>query len=116
MHPYLLRAPFALIPDVVQYQIVHRPDRLLVRVVPRRQSPSGLVETVTAAVRVAVVDAGAAIDVSVTAVDRIERESGHAAKVKLVVSEVPKSLDGASPMPGCPFPVPPLPTPSGGVR
>ena len=39
--------------------------------------------------RQAVAAAGARIDVSVVAVDRIEREPGHAAKVKLVVSEVP---------------------------
>jgi hypothetical protein len=33
--------------------------------------------------------AGAAIDVEVVVVDRIERATGHAAKVKLVLSEVP---------------------------
>ena len=89
VHPYLLRAPFTLLPEVVQYQIVHRSDELLVRVVPRRRSASDLVERVEAAVQRAVADAGARIDVSVVAVDRIEREPGHAAKVKLVVSEVP---------------------------
>jgi hypothetical protein len=80
-------APFALLPEVVQYQIVHRSPELLVRVVPRRRSD--LVARVGAAVRRAVADAGARIDVSIVAVDRIEREPGHAAKVKLVVSETP---------------------------
>jgi phenylacetate-coenzyme A ligase PaaK-like adenylate-forming protein len=89
VHPYLLRAPFALLPEVVQYQIVHRSPELLVRVVPRRRSAPDLVERVEAAVRRAVADAGARIDVSIVAVDRIEREPGHAAKVKLVVSEAP---------------------------
>ncbi len=89
VHPYVLRAPFTLLPEVVQYQIVHRSDELLVRVLPRRRSASDLVARVEAAVQRAVADAGARIDVSVVAVDRIEREPGHAAKVKLVVSEVP---------------------------
>jgi phenylacetate-coenzyme A ligase PaaK-like adenylate-forming protein len=89
VHPHLLRAPFALLPEVVEYQIVRRSHELLVRVVPRRRSPCDLVERVGAAVRRAVADAGARIDVSIVAVDRIEREPGHAAKVKLVVSEAP---------------------------
>ncbi len=89
VHPYVLRAPFTLLPEVVQYQIVHRRDELLVRVVPRRRSEPDLVERVETAMRTAVAGAGARIDVSVVAVDRIEREPGHAAKVKLVVSEVP---------------------------
>ncbi|MET0832047.1 MAG: hypothetical protein ABWY62_06655, partial [Acidimicrobiia bacterium] len=91
VHPYLLRAPFTLLPEVVQYQIVHRSDELLVRVVPRRRSASDLVGRVEAAVRRAVAGAGARIDVSVVVVERIEREPGHAAKVKLVVSELPPS-------------------------
>ena len=89
VHPYLVRAPFTLLPEVVQYQIVHRQRR------PARQGGA------PAAIRLrpggagrdchahAVAGAGARIDVSVVAVDRIEREPGHAAKVKLVVSEVP---------------------------
>ena len=88
VHPYLLRAPFALIPEVVQYQIVQRPDRLLVRVVPRRGSAPELPDQVAAATRQAVAAAGASIEVSVDVVERIEREPGHAAKIKLVVSEV----------------------------
>jgi phenylacetate-coenzyme A ligase PaaK-like adenylate-forming protein len=89
VHPYLLRAPFATMPEVVQYQIVHRPEALLVRIVPRREAPVDLVERVTASMREAASAAGAAIDVEVVVVDRIERATGHAAKVKLVLSEVP---------------------------
>jgi hypothetical protein len=76
-------------PEVVQYQIVHRPEALLVRIVPRREAPVDLVERVTASMREAASAAGAAIDVEVVVVDRIERATGHAAKVKLVLSEVP---------------------------
>jgi phenylacetate-coenzyme A ligase PaaK-like adenylate-forming protein len=89
VHPYLLRAPFARLPEVVQYQIVHREDSLLVRVVPRRDAPGDLVEVVTKSMRKAVSAAGATIPVEVVVVGNIEREPGHAAKVKLVLSEVP---------------------------
>jgi putative adenylate-forming enzyme len=89
VHPYLLRSPFAVMPEVIQYQIVHRTESLLVRIVPRRDAPHDLVETVTAAMKSAVYAAGADIPVEVMAVDDIEREPGPAAKVKLVLSEVP---------------------------
>ncbi len=89
VHPYLLRAPFALIPEVVQYQIVHRPAELLVRIVPRRDASPDLIDRVAAALRAAVADAGAEIAVQVVPVVTIQREPGHAAKVKLVISEVP---------------------------
>jgi phenylacetate-coenzyme A ligase PaaK-like adenylate-forming protein len=89
VHPYLLRAPFATMPEVIQYQIVHRPETLLVRIVPRRNAPADLVERVTTAMREAVSETGAAIELQVEVVTGIEREAGHAAKVKLVLSEVP---------------------------
>ena len=89
VHPYLLRAPFALLPEVIQYQIVHRPTELLVRVVPRRGASPDLIERVQSELGRAAAEAGAAIAVRVVAVDEIQREPGHAAKVKLVVSEVP---------------------------
>jgi hypothetical protein len=60
-------------------------------VVPRRRSASDLVERVEAAVRRAMAGAGARIDVSVVAFDRIEREPGQTASVELVVSAVPPS-------------------------
>jgi phenylacetate-coenzyme A ligase PaaK-like adenylate-forming protein len=54
VHPHLLRAPFAFMPEVIQYQIVHRPETLLVRIVPRRNAPAVLAERVTTAMREAV--------------------------------------------------------------
>ncbi len=89
VHPYLLRAPLALLPEVIQYQIVHRPTELLVRVVPRLGASPDLIERVQSELGRAAAGAGAAIAVRVVAVDEIQREPGHAAKVKLVVSEVP---------------------------
>ena len=89
VHPYRLRAPFVRLLDVLQYQIVHRHDGLLVRIVARSSARRDLPEKVRGAVGSALSDAGAAAPVRVELVPAIEREPGHAAKVKLVVSEVP---------------------------
>jgi phenylacetate-CoA ligase len=91
LHPHRLRAPFTALLDVRQYQIVHRRDGSLhVRVVPRGAAP-GLADTVGAAVARLLADAGAVAPVRVELVDEIEREPGPAAKVKLVVSEAPRT-------------------------
>ena len=87
VHPYRLRAPFAHVGGVRGYQIVQRPDGLLVRLVPG-SSGSELGETVAAAVAQALTDAGADVPVRVEPVAEIEREPGPAAKVKLVRSEL----------------------------
>ena len=42
--PHMLRAPFAQLPDALQYQIVHEPRRLVIRVVLR---PGGSPQTLT---------------------------------------------------------------------
>ena len=88
VHPYRLRAPFVRLLDVLQYQVVHRADVLLVRMVVRGSAPRDVPERVRAAVNAALADAGAVVPVSVEVVHEIEREPGHAAKVKLVRSEV----------------------------
>jgi phenylacetate-CoA ligase len=88
VHPYRLRAPFVRLLDVLQYQVVHRADGLLVRVVAGNAAPRDLNARVRTEVEAALVDAGASVPVSVEVVDEIEREPGHAAKVKLVRSEV----------------------------
>jgi phenylacetate-coenzyme A ligase PaaK-like adenylate-forming protein len=88
VHPYRLRAPFTRLLDVLQYQIVQRANGLVVRVVPRAGSEHGLEQRVREAMCAALAEAGAASWVRVELVDAIERETGHAAKVKLVVSEV----------------------------
>jgi phenylacetate-coenzyme A ligase PaaK-like adenylate-forming protein len=92
VHPHRLRAPFSTLVEIRQYQIVHARDGVLrVRIVPRTSAAVDAPERVRAAVRLELERAGAAeprVDVEV--VDGIEREQGHAAKVKLVVSEVPR--------------------------
>lgn len=91
VHPFQLRRPFVKLSDARQYQIVHRADSILVRVVPRAGGEDGLVESVRAALSGALADAGAVVDVRVEHVSEIEREPGHAAKLKLVRSEVPSA-------------------------
>ena len=88
VHPFRLRSPFVRLPEVRQYQIVQRERDLLVRIVARAEAGSELPERVRTALESALADAGAVLPVTVDAVGEIEREPGHAAKVKLVVSEV----------------------------
>ncbi len=88
VHPYRMRAPFVQLLDVLQYQVVQREKGLVVRVVPRAGSERGLEERVRGEMCAALAEAGAASWIRVELVDAIEREPGHAAKVKLVVSEV----------------------------
>jgi phenylacetate-coenzyme A ligase PaaK-like adenylate-forming protein len=88
VHPYRLRAPFVRLLDVLQYQVVHRADGVLVRFVARDSAPRDVPERVRALVEAVLAEAGAAVPVTVEVVDAIEREPGHAAKVKLVRSEV----------------------------
>jgi phenylacetate-coenzyme A ligase PaaK-like adenylate-forming protein len=85
VHPYRLREPFATLAGVRQYQIVQHARGLRVRVVLDGAAPSGTTEQVRTALLCALVDAGAAPSpVEVVPVERIEREEGHAAKLKLV--------------------------------
>ena len=94
VHPYRLRAPFVRLLDVVQYQVVQRADELVVRIVVRNTAPRDLPETVRRAVEGALAAAGARFPVRVEVVDSIARESGHAAKVKLVVSAAGRPSKG----------------------
>jgi phenylacetate-coenzyme A ligase PaaK-like adenylate-forming protein len=87
VHPYRLRAPFVRLLDVLQYQIVHRRCGLLVRIVVRASAPREVPDRVRAAVEDALAAAGARSPVAVEIVPAITREGGHAAKLKLVVSE-----------------------------
>jgi putative adenylate-forming enzyme len=85
IHPYRLRMPFASLDEVRQYQIVQRQGQLDVRVVLHTAAPADTPKRVRAALAEALVAAGArppAIDV--VPVEAIERESSHAAKLKLV--------------------------------
>ena len=72
-------APFARLPEVRQFQIVHEAGVLEVRVV-------GATDGVATAVADALADAGAIVpEIRVTSVTELERESGPAAKLKLIV-------------------------------
>lgn len=85
VHPYRLRAPFTTLPDVRQYQIVHLPDTLHVRIVPRASAPVDLPQRVVQALERELAAAGAlAPRIDVQPVVEIPREPGHAAKLKLV--------------------------------
>jgi phenylacetate-CoA ligase len=87
VHPYRLRAPFVKLLDVLQYQVVHRDAGLLIRIVLRDSAKRDLPQHVRAVVEVALARAGAHCAVDVEVVPEIAREGGHAAKVKLIVSE-----------------------------
>jgi phenylacetate-coenzyme A ligase PaaK-like adenylate-forming protein len=85
--PLRLGAPFARLPEVRQFQIVHEPARLEVRVVLDPSAGADTPERVRMAVTRALLEVGAVPPaVSVTSVDRLEREAGPAAKLKLIVS------------------------------
>jgi phenylacetate-CoA ligase len=87
VYPYRLRAPFSALLDVRQYQIVRIPNGLLVRVVARASAPRDLPDRVRSGIARGLSEAGAApVTIRVELVDEIEREAGHAAKLKLVMS------------------------------
>jgi phenylacetate-coenzyme A ligase PaaK-like adenylate-forming protein len=85
VHPVRLRAPFARLPEVALYQLVHDGRELRVRIVPRPDAPTDLNEHVRESMRGALDAAGVAPSAAlrVETVQAIERE-GHAAKLKLV--------------------------------
>ena len=89
MHPYPIRSPFSALLDVRQYQIVHeRSGDIRVDIVPRSGAARDLPERVRAAVLDELECAGAVSpSVTVQTVDDIKRESGPAAKLKIVRSE-----------------------------
>ena len=85
--PLRMGAPFARLPAVRQFQIVHEPGRLEVRVVLDPAAPAGTPDQVRAAVAGALEAAGAVPPrIDVTPVAELEREPGPAAKLKLIVS------------------------------
>ncbi|HET6866789.1 MAG TPA: AMP-binding protein [Solirubrobacteraceae bacterium] len=90
--PHRLRAPFARLAEVTQYQIVREPRRLVVRVVLGAGSSVETPDRVSAGVRAALEEAGAIPPaITVEPVSAIEREPGSA-KIKLI-----KSLDAPRP-------------------
>jgi phenylacetate-coenzyme A ligase PaaK-like adenylate-forming protein len=83
VHPYRLRAPFSAMLDVRQYQIVAETDGLRVLVVPRtlrRPIPDRVRNAITRQLE----DAGAAPTRILVERRELERDPGHAAKLKPV--------------------------------
>jgi putative adenylate-forming enzyme len=92
VHPLRLRAPFAALPEVRQYQIRHDRAGLHVRVVLRPAAPAGTPARVRATLVEELRAAGALPPpVEVVPVAVIERAPGHAAKFKLVQTTPPSS-------------------------
>jgi phenylacetate-CoA ligase len=87
VHPFRLRAPFSELLEVRQYQVVHEPARLLVRIVLRDSAPADTPARVSRALARELRDAGAIPPpIEVTVVPEVERDPGHGAKFKLIKS------------------------------
>jgi phenylacetate-CoA ligase len=88
VYPFRLRAPFAELLEVRQYQVVHDPAGLRVAVVLREDAPADLPERIRGALAGELRAAGAVPPpIEVTPVPAIGRDPGHGAKFKLVRSE-----------------------------
>jgi phenylacetate-CoA ligase len=88
VYPFRLRAPFAELLEVPQYQVVHDPAGLRVAVVLREDAPADLPERIRAALAGELRAAGAVPPpIEVTPVPAIGRDPGHGARFKLVRSE-----------------------------
>ena len=87
--PLRLGGPFAGLPQVRQFQIVHDPGGLEVRLVLDQRAPRETPAIVRAAVLRVLEEAGAVPPaIVVTPVAELEREPGAAAKLKLIVARV----------------------------
>ncbi len=87
VHPLAIRSPFAALPEVRQYQVVHE-GSLRVRAVPREGLPA---ERVTARIRAVLgaklAELGVApVPIEVEIVATIARDAGHGGKLKLIQS------------------------------
>jgi phenylacetate-CoA ligase len=87
VYPFRLRAPFAELLEVRQYQMVHDPAGLHVAVVLREEAPADTAARVRAALARELRDAGAVPPpIEVTPVPELRRDPGHGAKLKLIRS------------------------------
>jgi phenylacetate-coenzyme A ligase PaaK-like adenylate-forming protein len=97
VHPFHLRAPFATLPEVVQYQIRHDHTGLHVSLVLRPTAPPDTTARVRIALTRQLQAAGATPPaIEVTPVDEIRREGGHGAKLKLIQTTVHQPHGGAT--------------------
>jgi phenylacetate-CoA ligase len=85
VHPFRLRAPFAALPEVRQYQIRHDRTGLHVHVVLRPSAPHDTLTRIQVALTNELQAAGAvAPPIEVTPVPELPRDQGHGAKFKLI--------------------------------
>lgn len=92
VHPFRLRAPFSELLEVRQYQVVHEPAGLLVKVALRDTAPADTPARVRDALARELRDAGAVPPpIEVTVVPGIDRDPGHGAKFKLIKSSMPRA-------------------------
>jgi phenylacetate-CoA ligase len=85
VHPFRLRAPFAHLPEVTQYQIRHDHTGLHVRVVLRPSAPPDTLTRIHAALTQELQAAGAVPPpIQVTSVPELHRDPGHGSKLKLI--------------------------------
>jgi phenylacetate-coenzyme A ligase PaaK-like adenylate-forming protein len=85
--PLRMGAPFVRLPEVRQFQLVHDPACLEIRLVLDPAAAADVPDRVRAAVATAIEEAGAvAPAITVRPVAELEREPGAAAKLKLIVS------------------------------
>jgi phenylacetate-CoA ligase len=83
VHPHRLRAPFATLDDVLQYQFTYDGEALAVALVLRPDADRGLPERVRSSLATVLQEAGAGgVDVVASAVEEIPREPGGGAKLK----------------------------------
>jgi phenylacetate-CoA ligase len=105
VHPFRLRAPFATLPEVRQYQIRHDHAGLHVRVVLRPTVPPDTPARIRTALARELQAAGAIPPaIQVTPVDEIQREGGHGAKLKLIQATVRHSHGECRPGSNDPYP------------
>jgi phenylacetate-coenzyme A ligase PaaK-like adenylate-forming protein len=91
LHPHQLRAPFARLDEVLQYQFSYDGERLTVALVPRSGASGELAGRVRAELASVLEEAGVAgIRVETHAVEEIAREPGGAAKLKQLKLETPR--------------------------
>jgi len=92
VNPCRLRQPFVHFPEVRRYQVVHRAHELEVRVELAPLAPADVTTRVRSALEDAIAAAGVGeFPVKVVVVDGITRDNTNGAKLKTVMSMVPRS-------------------------
>jgi phenylacetate-CoA ligase len=88
VHPHALRSPLAGFAEVAQYRVVHDRDGVHVELVLRAGAPPDTPERVVSVLGRALRELGAEARVGARPVERLERATGPAGKLKLVESRL----------------------------